>query len=53
MTPRNISRRQSDHAQIALPVEDIDRRMLANKENKVLGIADKALADCGVDYKMG
>ena len=35
------------------PVQDMYLRVVANKENKVLGVAAKALADSGVGCKMG
>ena len=35
------------------PVQDIYLRVVENKENKVLGIAAKALADSGAGCKMG
>ena len=35
------------------PVQDIYLRVVENKENKVLGVAAKALADSGVGCKMG
>jgi len=35
------------------PVQDMYLRVVANKENKVLGVAAKAVADSGVGCKMG
>ncbi|MEO5669198.1 MAG: ABC transporter substrate-binding protein, partial [Ramlibacter sp.] len=35
------------------PVQDIYLRVVENKENKVLGVAAKALADSGAGCKMG
>ncbi len=35
------------------PVQDIYLRVVENKENKVLGVASKALADSGAGCKMG
>ena len=35
------------------PIQDIDLRVVQNKENKVIGVAAKALADSGAGCKMG
>jgi branched-chain amino acid transport system substrate-binding protein len=35
------------------PVQDMYLRVVENKENKVLGVAAKALADSGAGCKMG
>ena len=35
------------------PVQDIYLRVVENKENKVLGVAAKALSDSGAGCKMG
>ena len=35
------------------PVQDIYLRVVENKENKVIGVAAKALADSGAGCKMG
>jgi branched-chain amino acid transport system substrate-binding protein len=35
------------------PVQDIYVRQVSNKENKVIGVAAKALADSGAGCKMG
>ena len=35
------------------PIQDMYLRVVENKENKVIGIAAKALADSGAGCKMG
>jgi branched-chain amino acid transport system substrate-binding protein len=35
------------------PIQDIYLRVVQNKENKVIGVAAKALADSGAGCKMG
>ncbi len=48
-SPRGKWKMSSSHN----PIQDIYLRMVENKENKVIGIAAKALADSGAGCKMG